>query len=164
MTFSSTQTAHIAYCCLGMNFDCCGTVKQKVVKMQQRKQLQRHVQFQARQSPLFLLNQFNKTYLKLIVSKLVYWPVWIAIVDQESSKGIILTCMSIPLDLLTCNLPVPLNLPCTFHITALSAKCMGLQINTKNINIPYPLWESFKSSIKNTPLAEASEPGMLGVL
>ena len=39
---------------------------------------------------------------------LVYWPVWIAIVNDNCLKKLFLP-VAIPLDLLSCNLPVPLN-------------------------------------------------------
>ena len=43
--------------------------------------------------------------MKLIITKLAYWPVWIAIENQKLSKGTVPT--SIPLDLHPpCNLPV----------------------------------------------------------
>ena len=46
-----------------MNFDCCGTVKQKVVKMQQRQTITKaHPVSGKSKAHLFLLNQLNKTY------------------------------------------------------------------------------------------------------
>ena len=65
--------------------------------------------------------------MKLIISKLVYWPVWIAIANQKSSKAIV----SVP-TLVYCSIyyhaiyqyhsiyhafsTVPLHLPCGFHL------------------------------------------------
>ena len=67
--------------------------------------------------------------MKLIISKLAYWPVWIAIANQKSSKAIVSvpTLVRIPLNLLPCNLPVPLNLPCIYHSTTPSTKWFPLE-------------------------------------
>ena len=63
--------------------------------------------------------------MKLIVSKLAYWPVWIAIANRKSSKAIVsvptLVYRSIYYSV-PCNLPVPLNLPCIFHSNTPSTK------------------------------------------
>ena len=56
--------------------------------------------------------------IKLIVSKLAYYPVWIAIVNNKRNCSY----PSIPLNLLPSNLPVLLNLPSIFHVITTSTK------------------------------------------
>ena len=67
--------------------------------------------------------------MKLIVSKLPYWPVRIAIENRKSSKAIVSvpTLVYRSTDLLPCNLPVSLNLPCICHSTTPSTKWFPLE-------------------------------------
>ena len=55
--------------------------------------------------------------MKLIVSKLVCWPVQMAIVNQMLSKGVVPTSILLMQLIIPCTLQVPLNLTCNFHVT-----------------------------------------------
>ena len=87
--------------------------------------------------------------MKLIVSKLAYWPVWIAIGNRTSSKAIVCSYPSIPLDLLPCNPLVPLNLPCIFHSTTPSTKWFPLECAYYSMVIIALVYNSGSQNILN---------------
>ena len=53
--------------------------------------------------------------MKLIVAIHVYWPVWIAITNQKSSKALSLS-KYIARSIIMQSMPVSFGLPCIFHI------------------------------------------------
>ena len=68
-------------------------------------------------APLSPLSWFTKTHNKADYIKLPYRHILIAIVNQKSFKVIIHTWVNHLINVLPCNVPVPINLPSIFHIT-----------------------------------------------